>query len=335
MHHNARSRRTTHEKRIKEALYYIRGAYSLIFLSEDKLIAARDPHGFRPLILGKLGDAYIVCSETTALDLIGGEYIREIECGEMIVIDKNGIQSEIISTTEKNAPCIFEFVYIARPNSFLFGKYVHTAREQMGRQLAVEQPVRADVVIGVPDSGVVAAQGFAKGAGLPFEMGLVRSHYVGRTFIEPQQSIRNFGVKLKLSPVKSVLNGKRVVVVDDSIVRGTTSKKIVTMLRNAGAKEVHVRIASPPTVGICHYGIDTPTKEELIAATHTLEEIAEYITADSLGYISIEGLHKAVSNGSKIEFCDACFTNNYPVPVEENGEKLQMKLFELGSSSSF
>ncbi|HYS43042.1 MAG TPA: amidophosphoribosyltransferase, partial [Geobacteraceae bacterium] len=273
VHLLASSKANSLVERLGEALNRIKGAYCLLFITETRMIAARDPHGFRPLCLGKLGDAYVVASESCALDLIEADFIREIEPGEIIEIDKNGMTSHFPLKKAEPAPCIFEFVYFARPDSFIFGKNVYQVRKELGRELAREHKIEADVVIPVPDSGVPAAMGYAEESGIRFELGLIRNHYVGRTFIEPRQSIRHFGVKIKLNPVREVLKGKRVIVIDDSIVRGTTSRKIVKMVRNAGAKEVHVLISSPPTSYPCYYGIDTPTRKELISSSHTLDEI--------------------------------------------------------------
>ncbi|HET8540525.1 MAG TPA: amidophosphoribosyltransferase [Anaeromyxobacter sp.] len=299
---------------IREALGRVAGAYSILFLTPKALVGARDPMGFRPLVLGKLKGNWVLASETTALDLIEAEYVREVEPGEVVIIDAAGMRSERLFPARprpaKLGRCVFEHIYFARPDSVLFGKSVYAARHALGRRLAIEHPVDADLVMPVPDSGVPAAIGYAEQSGIPFAMGLVRSHYVGRTFIEPQQSIRHFGVKLKLNALRDVLNGKRVVVIDDSIVRGTTSRKIVKMIRGAGAREVHVRISSPPTAWPCYYGIDTPTRQELIASTHSVEEIATYVTADSLGYLSLEGLYEALGEDRK-GFCDACLSGEY------------------------
>ncbi len=305
------------------ALRQVTGAYSLVLLAGDKLIGVRDPHGFRPLVIGKLKDSYVLSSETSSFDLIEAEYIRDVEPGEVVVIDQTGLHSHALSATPLPPPrfCVFEHVYFARPDSQFAGTSVYRARERLGNRLAVEQPAPGDVVIPVPDSGVPAAIGYAARSGIGFEMGLIRSHYVGRTFIEPQDSIRHFGVRLKLSPVRSVVDGKRVVVVDDSLVRGTTSRKIVKMLRAAGAREVHLRISAPPTTHPCFYGIDTPNRSELVAASHSLEEIARYVTCDSLGYLSHEGLMVAVGGGAGGDgFCSACFTGSYPVSLGKGGE---------------
>ncbi|MBO6939673.1 MAG: amidophosphoribosyltransferase [Deltaproteobacteria bacterium] len=313
VHLIARSKAPTTEGRVADALHRVQGAYSLVFLSVDELIAVRDPWGFRPLCLGMKGDAWVVASEPPAFHLMGAEYVRDVEPGEMIVVDRFGMRSTRPFGEKPKRFCIFEHIYFARPDASFGGVSVYQARKRLGRTLAKLEPVDADLVIPVPDSGVAAALGFATETGLPYEMGLIRSHYVGRTFIEPQQQIRHFGVRLKLHPVRELLEGKRVAVVDDSIVRGTTSRKIVKMLREAGAAEVHLRISSPPTRWPCFYGIDTPTREELIASRHTPEEIARYVTADSLGYLSVEGLREAIGGDG---FCDACFSGEYPVPVE-------------------
>ncbi len=307
--------------RLQEALTRVSGAYSIILCTADgTMIGARDPYGFRPLVLGRLKDSYVLSSETASFELIEAEYIREIEPGEIVVFKDGGMTSyrhqEWIAELPASRFCVFEHVYFARPDSMLNGLSVYRSRERMGRRLAQESPVEGDVVIAVPDSGVPAAIGFANEAKIPFEMGLIRSHYVGRTFIEPQESIRHFGVRLKLSPVRSVVDGKRIIVVDDSLVRGTTSRKIVKMLRAAGAREVHLRISAPPTTHPCFYGIDTPTRSELVAASHTIEEIARYVTCDSLAYLSHGGLMAAVKgdSGGK-SYCSACFTGEYPLPL--------------------
>ncbi|HEY8142669.1 MAG TPA: amidophosphoribosyltransferase [Kofleriaceae bacterium] len=314
--------------RLASALRQVTGAYSLLILAEGKLIAVRDPHGFRPLVMGRLRDSYVFASETSCFDLIEAEYIREIEPGEVVVADRVAVRSFRPFQPAKPRFCVFEHVYFARPDSFLNGKSVYRARERMGRQLAIEHPAEADVVVAVPDSGVPAAMGYSQQSGIPLEMGLLRSHYVGRTFIEPQDSIRHFGVRLKLSPVRSVVDGKRLVVIDDSLVRGTTSRKIVTMLRNAGARDVHLRISAPPTTHSCFYGIDTPTREELIASAHSTDEIRAYIGCDSLGYLSHGGMLAAAGappgttapGDDDSGFCSACFTGAYPVPVGVAGE---------------
>ncbi len=314
--------------RIVDALSQVRGAYSLVFLSETQLIAARDPGGFRPLVLGRIGDAVVIASETCALDLVDATYEREIEPGEIVVVDEGGITSLRPFPTSPRHQCVFEYVYFARPDSQVFGRNVYAVRKELGRQLARESGVPADIVIPVPDSGVPAAIGYAEEAGLPFEMGLIRNHYVGRTFIEPSNSIRHFGVKVKLNALPEVLGGKRVIVVDDSIVRGTTSRKLVHMVRQAGALEVHMRISSPPTTNPCYYGIDTPTREELIASTHSVEQTREFLGADSLSYLSPSGLY-AFAGGRSNGFCDACFSGRYPVALDEEHRGVrQLHLFE-------
>jgi amidophosphoribosyltransferase len=331
VHLLAHQREGTIEERIRGALANVRGAYSLLFLTEKGIVAVRDPLGFRPLVLGKLKNgATVFASETCALDLIEAEYIREIEPGEMVVVDDKGLRTLQKLPPQRAGKCIFELIYFARPDSQVFGRSVYATRKALGKRLAIEAPVEADVVVPVPDSGVAAALGYSEQSGIPYDLGLIRSHYVGRTFIEPSQSIRHFGVKLKLNPVPDVVRGKRVVVVDDSIVRGTTSRKIVKMIRDAGAREVHLRISAPPTRWPCYYGIDTPVRSELIAASHTEKEIAKYVTADSLGYLSRDGMHEAAKAEPR-GFCDACFTGEYLVqltppetgatPVGEHGPR--------------
>lgn len=318
VHLMAQARQPDTVGKLVEALRQIEGAYSLVVMTDaGELIGVRDPHGFRPLVIGRLKDSYVLSSETSSFDLIEAEFIRDVEPGELILIEDGGMVSHKLPTpAEPERFCVFEHVYFARPDSLVNGRAVYKAREAMGRALAREQPIDADVVIPVPDSGVPSAIGYAREAGIPFEMGLIRSHYVGRTFIEPQDSIRHFGVRLKLSPVRSIVVGKRVVVVDDSLVRGTTSRKIVKMLRNAGAREVHLRISAPPTTHPCYYGIDTPTRSELVASSHSIEEITRYITADSLGYLSHDGMMQAVgAETSGKGYCSACFTGKYPVAL--------------------
>jgi amidophosphoribosyltransferase len=329
VHLIARSREQTLPGRIADALRQVRGAYSLTFLTEDQVIAVRDPMGFRPLALGRGKDnTWVVSSETCAFELLEADFVRDVEPGEMVIIDATGVRSERPFGAQPPRRCVFEWVYFARPDSTIDGKSVYRARERMGRRLAVEHAVPADVVIPVPDSGVAAAIGYARESGIPYDQGLMRSHYMGRTFIEPSQHIRHFGVKLKLSPVREVLAGKRVVVVDDSIVRGTTSRKIVGMIRGAGAREVHMRISSPPTVGPCRYGIDTPTQEELIAFKKSPDEIRQYLGADSLGYLSLEGLYASVNGGpgANSGFCDACFSNDYPISIQQPARLRQLRL---------
>jgi amidophosphoribosyltransferase len=312
LHLYARSRAVSVEDALIESVTQLSGAFSLVFLTRNRLVAARDPHGFRPLALGKLGDAWIVCSETCALDLIGATYVRDVEPGEVLVISDGGLRSLRPFPPAPLAHCVFEHVYFARPDSYVFGRSVNEVRTALGRHLARESPVPADVVVPIPDSGVCAAIGFAEAAKLPLQMGLIRNHYIGRTFIQPQQSIRHFSVRVKLNPVRSILEGQRVILLDDSIVRGTTSRKIVRMVRAAGAREVHLRISCPPTISPCFYGVDTPSRTELIAASHTAEEIRKYIEADSLAYLSLDGL-KAAVGGEQGSYCTSCYTGVYPV----------------------
>jgi len=313
LHLISRSRRRTLEEAFIEALRVVQGAFSLVLLTPEYLLAARDPRGFRPLSIGRVHNSYVVASETCAFDLINADYVRDIEPSEVVRIEGNSLESQLPLPKEKPSFCIFEHIYFSRPDSQVFGRTVNTSRREMGRYLAREHAVEADVVVPVPDSGVSAAIGYAQESGIPLEFGLIRNHYVGRTFIEPKQSIRNFGVKVKLNPVREILRGKRVVLVDDSIVRGTTSKKIVHIIRAAGAKEIHMRITSPPIVAPCYYGIDTPTRHELIASTKTIEEIREFIGADSLGYLSLDAVLRSVED--KNQFCSACFTDHYPTDV--------------------
>ncbi|TKS60875.1 MAG: amidophosphoribosyltransferase [Nitrospira sp.] len=327
IHLIAHSKANSFLARVIDAFSQVRGAFSVVLMTDNGLIAARDPHGLRPLCIGRLRSSWIVASETCAFDLLDAEYVREIEPGELIVISDQGLDSHRPFPKMNPAMCVFEYVYFARPDSRIFGAdAVYTTRKALGRQLAQESWVEADIVIPVPDSGVPAALGYAEGGGIRFETGLIRNHYVGRTFIEPEQSIRHFGVKVKLNAVSEVLYGKRVVVVDDSLVRGTTSRKIVKMIRHAGAKEVHMRISSPPIISPCFYGIDTPTKNELIASNHSTEEIRKYITADSLAYLSLDGMLKSAP-GTPDQYCNACFTERYPIPFTR-AEELQLGLFE-------
>jgi amidophosphoribosyltransferase len=312
LHLYARSKAPSVEEALVESIAQIQGAYSLVLLTKNRLIAARDPHGFRPLALGRLGDAWIVCSETCAMDLIGATYVRDIEPGELLVITEAGLRSIKPFPPQPLAHCVFEHVYFARPDSYVFGRSVNEVRTDLGRILAREAPAEADVVVPIPDSGVCGAIGFAEEAGIPMKMGLIRNHYVGRTFIQPQQSIRHFSVKVKLNPVRSILENRRVVLLDDSIVRGTTSRKIVKMVKAAGAREVHLRISCPPTISPCFYGVDTPSRTELIAATHSIEEIRKYVEADSLAYLSLEGLRAAVGH-QQSSYCTSCYTGVYPV----------------------
>jgi len=311
VHLVARSKVASLGGAIADALGQVEGAYSLLILTRDEIFAIRDPRGFRPLALGRLRDAWVVASETCAFDLIGAEYVRDVEPGEMLRISKNGLESIHFTPEKTHQHCIFEHVYFARPDSLVFGRPVNATREKLGRLLARECPANADVVVPVPDSGVPAAIGYSAESGIPFRMGLIRNHYIGRTFIEPEQAIRDFGVRLKLNPVRRLLEGKRVVLVDDSIVRGTTSRKIVRMVRDAGAAQVHMRISCPPTVSPCHYGVDTPTKIELIASRNSVEQICEFIGADSLGYLSLESLRAAVED-TEGKFCTSCYTGIYP-----------------------
>lgn len=324
LHLYARSHRERLEDAIAASLSKVMGAFSLLFLTPDALVAARDPWGFRPLVIGRLGEATVVASETCALDLIDAAYVRDLQPGELVVIDRDGLRSFHPFPPEPVRQCIFEHVYFARPDSLVFGRNVLASRLALGRQLAREAPADADVVVPVPDSGMGAALGYAEESGLPFQWGLIRNHYVGRTFIEPRQSIRSFGVKIKLNPVRSVLEGRRVVLIDDSIVRGTTSRKIVGMVREGGAREVHLRISSPPTVGPCYYGIDTPTRDELIAATHSVEDIRAWVGADSLAYLSQDGLLAAVGDAGGQRHCSACFSNRYPVAVSQVDPQLAL-----------
>ncbi len=326
LHLYARSKAESVESALIDSISQVRGAYSIAVLTRDRLIAARDPHGFRPLALGGLGDAFIVCSETCALDLIGATYIREVEPGELLVITAGGVRSIKPFRPQPLQHCIFEHVYFSRPDSYVFGDSVNEVRSAMGRRLAEESPADADVVVPVPDSGVCAAIGYSEQSRIPLKMGLIRNHYVGRTFIEPQQAIRHFGVQVKLNPVRSILDGKRVVLVDDSIVRGTTSRKIVKMIKAAGARELHVRISCPPTISPCFYGVDTPRRSELIAATHTIGEIEKFINADSLKYLSLDGLLASV-NGHRANYCTSCYTGRYPIPFpREEAAHLQLPL---------
>ncbi len=328
VHLYAKSRAGGFEDALAESIAQLSGAFSFAVLTKDHLLAARDPHGFRPLAIGKLGDAWVVCSETCALDLINATYVRDVEPGEVVVIGPNGLTSRRAFPPAKLSHCVFEHVYFARPDSEVFGQSVNEVRTNLGRLLARETGVPADVVVPIPDSGVCAGIGYAEEAKLPLRFGLIRNHYVGRTFIEPAQSIRHFGVKVKLNPVKSIIAGKRVVLIDDSIVRGTTSRKIVKMVRATGATEVHLRISCPPTVSPCFYGVDTPRRSELIAATHSLEEIRKYVGADSVGYLSLNGLLEAVGSRQH-HYCTSCYTGQYPVafPRDENAYlQLTLKL---------
>jgi amidophosphoribosyltransferase len=327
VHLIAFSKEQTLPEAMADALRRVEGAFSLVMISPDRIFAARDPRGFRPLAMGRIPaqagqkqDTIVFASETCAFDLIGATYEREVKPGELIVVGPEGVTSRFYATPMAQSSCIFEHVYFSRPDSRVFGRAVQESREELGRQLAREAPADADIIVPVPDSGVTAAMGYAAESGIPLRFGLIRNHYVGRTFIEPRQAVRDFGVKLKLNPVRSLLEGKRVVLIDDSIVRGTTSRKIVRMIRSAGAKEVHMRISCPPTISPCFYGVDTPSKKELIAANNTVEQIREFIGADSLSYLSLEGMKKACGDGEKTTYCTACYTGKYPtnwVDVEE------------------
>ncbi|MCS7204742.1 MAG: amidophosphoribosyltransferase [Leptospiraceae bacterium] len=330
-HLMAKSRKQDFLEALVFALKEIRGAYSLLVLNPNELYAIRDPYGFRPLVMGKhKSGAIAFASETCAFDITEIDYIRDVEPGEIIRVTEKGMESFFpFSKVERQALCIFENIYFSRPDSFIFNRAVFDVRKNLGRFLALEHPANADIVTGVPDSSIVAAIGYAEQSGIPYTTALIRSHYIGRTFIEPEQRIRDFGAKIKYNVVKSVVNGKRVVVVDDSIMRGTTSRKLIKMLRNAGAKEIHLRISAPPTRFPCFYGIDIPTRSELIASTHTIEEIKKYLRVDSLGYLSIEMALKAMETENSLlsQWCDACFTGNYPVPIFEEDYNNQKKLF--------
>jgi amidophosphoribosyltransferase len=319
LHLVAHSSERTLAGALRDALLQIEGAFSLVFLAEDRIIVARDPHGFRPLAMGQMElnghTSYVFASETCAFDLIGAVYLHDVDPGEMVIVGPEGVTRERYAPERNRAQCAFEHVYFSRPDSIVFGRPVQESREMLGRLLAREHPVDADVVVPVPDSGVAAALGYSAESGLPFRHGLIRNHYVGRTFIEPSQAIRDFGVKLKLNPVRYLLEGKRVVLVDDSIVRGTTSRKIVRMMRQAGAREVHLRISCPPTISPCFYGVDTPTKRELIAANNNVEGIRRFVEADTLGYLSLASLRKAVGDSEKHEYCYACYSGDYPTEL--------------------
>ncbi|MFT6332038.1 MAG: amidophosphoribosyltransferase [Lentimonas sp.] len=332
IHLIALSQKNTLQERIIDAISQIEGAYSLVILHKDGVIAFRDPHGVRPLVLGRLGDSDVVASETCAFDIIGADFVRDVKGGEMLIINKDGIASINPFKKVPSKFCIFEYIYFARPDSFLENKSVYQMRKNIGVQLAKEAIIEADVVVPVPDSGVPAAIGYAQESKIPFELGIIRNHYVGRTFIEPSDKIRHFGVKLKHNANTEVIKGKRVILVDDSIVRGTTSKKIVQMVRDAGAKEVFMLIASPPTVDSCFYGVDTPDKKDLMAANHDLEQMARLIGVDKLAYISIDGLYKAVGEGKRDvdnpQYCDACFTGDYPIRLTDK-IGAEMPLFKL------
>jgi amidophosphoribosyltransferase len=327
VHLIARSKEETLAGAMSDSLRRIEGAFSLVMLTPDRVFAARDPRGFRPLVMGHIPgqsehhrDAIVFASETCAFDLIGAVYDREVKPGELVIVGPEGVHSRFYAPQQPLSSCVFEHVYFSRPDSMVFGRSVQQSRDAMGRQLAKESPVVADIVIPIPDSGVTAAMGYSYQSGIPIQFGLIRNHYVGRTFIEPEQRVRDFGVRLKLNPVRHVIDGKRVVLIDDSIVRGTTSRKIVRMVRDAGATEVHMRISCPPTISPCYYGVDTPSKSQLIAANKSVDEIREYIGADSLAYLSLEGMLKAAGEGEALRYCTACYTGKYPtklVDVEE------------------
>jgi amidophosphoribosyltransferase len=321
----AHSRETTLVDAIADSLRQVDGAFSLVMMTRDRIFAARDPRGFRPLSMGRITnasgpDTIVFASETCAFDLLHAKYERDVAPGELIMVSKDGVTSRQYSTGVPQSSCIFEHVYFSRPDSKVFGRWVQDSREAMGRRLARESHVDADLVVPVPDSGVTAAIGYADEAKLPFRFGLIRNHYVGRTFIEPEQKVRDFGVRLKLNPVRNLLEGKRIILIDDSIIRGTTSRKIVRMVRSAGAREVHLRISCPPTISPCFYGVDTPSKKDLIAANNSVEEICRFIEADSLAYLSLDGIKHSVDGGEGNQFCVACYTGNYPtawVDVDE------------------
>jgi amidophosphoribosyltransferase len=330
LHLISRSRRRTLPEAFVEALQIIQGAFSLVLMTPEYILATRDPHGFRPLCIGRLNGSFVVASETCAFDLINAEYIRDVEPGEIVRIEENSMESQFPLPKEKPAFCVFEHIYFSRPDSLVFGRTVNASRREMGRYLACEHRVDADVVVPVPDSGVSAAIGYSQESGIPLEFGLIRNHYVGRTFIEPKQSIRNFGVKVKLNPVREILQNKRIILVDDSIVRGTTSRKIVQIIRATGAKEIHIRITAPPLIAPCFYGIDIPTRHELIASTKSIEEIRRFLGCDSLGYLSLENMFKSVDDRNR--YCSACFTNIYP--TELSREIKQRNLFGEKTDSS-
>lgn len=333
LHLVAMSRSVSMEDKLVDALRQVRGAYSLVVLTQQGLIGVRDPYGVRPLVLGRVGDAYVLASETCALDIVGGTYVRDIEPGEMVTIGAEGLNSHMPFAEAPPRFCIFEYVYFARPDSTAQGQNVYHARKQIGIELAQETGVEADLVVAVPDSGVPAAIGYAQASGLPFDLGIIRNHYVGRTFIEPTDQVRHLGVKLKHNANAQVLKGKRIVLVDDSIVRGTTSKKIVAMVREAGAREVHMRIASPPTTHSCFYGVDTPDRDKLLAAQHTVEEMCRFIGADTLGFLSLDGLYRAMGErlreGEQRRYCDACFSGEYPIALTDHDSGMDSKQNDL------
>lgn len=320
LHLIARSQEKTFEERVLESLKKVKGAYSGILMTESAMAGVRDPKGFRPLCLGRRGDAYVLSSETCALDIVDATYEREVEPGEMVLIDNDGIRSFRIDSEDTPAHCVFELIYFSRPDSTVFGTSVDSARRSFGRRLAEEHPANADLVIAVPDSSNSAALGYAERSRIPFELGLIRNHYIGRTFIDPVQALRDKGVRVKFNPVRDILEGRNIVVVDDSIVRGTTSRKLVKMLRKGGAKEIHFRVSSPPITHPCCYGIDTPTRSELIASSHSVDEIARYLRVDSLGYLSLEGMLSCLESPGN--FCNACFSGDYSVPFDGEPDKL-------------
>ena len=324
VHLIARSKKADYLEKTVEALAQVRGAYSIVLLTENALIGARDPHGFRPLCLGEMNGSFVLASETCALDLVQARYLRDVHPGEVLIIDQNGLRSEHPFPKVKPAFCIFEYIYFSRPDSNIFGGNVYLVRKKLGARLAEEHPVQADLVMPIPDSGNYAALGFAERMGIPFEMGMIRNHYVGRTFIQPSQSVRDFGVKIKLNPVRDLLKGKRLVVVEDSIVRGTTSRTRIKALREAGAKEVHMRISCPPHRFPCHYGIDFPTKEELIASNRSVEEIRKFIGLDTLAYLSLEGMVGSMAQASD-NFCLACYSGHYPVKISSGVGKFSLE----------
>jgi len=329
LHLVARSKKTTVEEMIQDALLKVKGAFSVVFNTGDSIVAARDPHGFRPLALGRLKDAWVVASETCAFDIIGAKYERDVEPGEVMVINRKGIKSFYPFKPVKRAFCIFEFIYFARPDSVIYNENVDKIRRRLGRQLAKEKPAQADIVISVPDSSNTATLGYCEESGIKYEVGLIRNHYIGRTFIEPEQKIRDLDARIKFNPVRGVLKGKRVVIVDDSIVRGTTSKKLIKMLKNAGAKEVHFRVSSPPIISPCFYGIDMPTREELIASSKSVEQIRRYLDVDSLGYLSLQGMLSMHSLDGR-DFCVACFSGKYPTKIEQNSGKYVLEKKRCG-----
>jgi amidophosphoribosyltransferase len=329
VHLMAKSGETDLLEALSSALRLIKGAYSLLILTPRYLIAIRDPNGFRPLVMGERPDGSVVfASETCAFDITETKYVRDVEPGEMVVVDHTGTKSYYPFPKVKPSLCIFEYIYFSRPDSHIFNESVYKVRKELGKQLAKELPVEADVVIPVPDSANIAAIGYSEESGIPYENGLIRSHYIGRTFIEPDQKIRDFGAKVKYNVVKEVVNGKKVIIIDDSIMRGTTSRKIVKMLRLAGASEIHMRVSAPPTISPCYYGIDIPTHKELIAATHTIEEIKKYLRVDSIAYLTVESMHHSVRKHRGGGFCDACFTANYPVEFQEKEQGNQKSLFQ-------